>query len=197
PAFSARSCTPSEAPARSRYRKPARSFFQHGPAFLPAHSPPAGTATLVTRCDEASHTQRRDAVGPSGPPSCAAVLPPFLAHVQASVPLFHPRCPERLAWQPAAGTAPHAGTPVSGGSVASGGDTGAAAAETAPPSGDSTTGSRSSRLRTVTVKLPPAGRPYGGLCPTSSSFGTWPAAKCHPFGCSWITCGPRLSERGR
>ena len=35
---------------------------------------------------------------------------------------------------------------------------------------------------------PLEGRAYGASWPSSSSFGTCPAAKCHPLGCSWKTC---------
>jgi len=69
-----------------------------------------------------------------------------------------------------------------GGSGASGGSMCDAGARICAPSGSSITGRRSSNVSTVTVNAPCDACPAGTLCPSSSSFGAWPASKCQPFG---------------
>ena len=65
------------------------------------------------------------------------------------------------------------------------------------PLGGSCTGSRSSSVLTVTAKTPFDGRTYPSLCPSSSSFGTWPPAKRQAFGWSWKTWNPESAGRSK
>ena len=58
--------------------------------------------------------------------------------------------------------------------------------------GCSCTGRRSSSPLTEIEKDSLLARPYGESCPSSSSLGMCPAAKCHAPGCSWKTWRPSV-----